>query len=239
MRSIALGLMIAVAVLFSVSFASAKEKENGALQTVHYVALGDSIAAGQTPYGTFDLSYADYLKDYFEKFHYHVADYTNFAVTGYTSEQLKDDMLTNDSVRNKIKEASVVTIDIGANDLFRKLLSDPANASEGISSASANLQIILSTIDELNPNARVYVMGYYNPFAYYPEQAQQFLAPFITSLNSEIEMRAEANGDTYVPTDKKVDRHYKKYMPNPDDNHLNAEGYQVIAKEFWKAIRTN
>jgi lysophospholipase L1-like esterase len=238
MKKIAIWLLVTVAIFCAVPFAFAQENEHDGLQTVHYVALGDSIAAGHTPYGTVDRSYADYLKDYLERYQNQVVEYHNFAVTGYTSEQLKNDILNNESVRQQIREATIVTIDIGANDLFRKLLTDPAKASEGITAASLNLQTILRTIDELNPNVEVYVMGYYNPFAYYPEQVQAFLVPLNESLNTEIEACAEANGDSFVPTGERIDKHYEKYMPNPEDNHLNLEGYKVIAQEFWRAILT-
>jgi lysophospholipase L1-like esterase len=205
-------------------------------RNVEYVALGDSIPAGMTPYGSYDLSYPDYLKKHFESGKNKLLDYNNFAVSGYTSEQLKNDVKNNTNIQNEIKEATHITLTIGANDLFQKLLSDPSTAHEGITTASENLQTILSTIDELNPEVEVYVMGYYNPFAYYPEQVQEFLVPLIETLNSEIEKRTEANGDTYVATGNRIDPHFEKYMPNPEDNHLNVKGYKEIAKEFWKAI---
>jgi lysophospholipase L1-like esterase len=207
-------------------------------RNVEYVALGDSIPAGMTPYGAYDLSYADYLVKHFENEN-NVVDYNNFAVSGYTSGQLKNDLKENTIIQNEIKEATHITITIGANDLFQKLLSDPSTASEGITTASENLQAILTAIDDLNPDVKVYVMGYYNPFAYYPEQVQDFLVPLIDGLNIEIEKRAEANGDTYVPTGNRIDSHFEKYMPNPEDNHLNVKGYKVIAQEFWKAINQN
>ncbi len=229
--------LVIVGVLFltsSVTFAYLSSERN-----VEYVALGDSIPAGMTPYGSYDFSYPDYLMNKFESRNYHVVDYDNFAVSGYTSDQLKNDLKDNNVIQQEIKEATHITITIGANDLFQRLLSDPSTASEGITIASENLQTILSTIDELNPDVEVYVMGYYNAFAYYPEEVQEFLVPLLDALNLEIEKRTEANGDTYVPTGDRIDPHFEKYMPNPEDNHLNVKGYKVIAKEFWKAIKKN
>lgn len=226
--------LITVGALFSTSSATFAYLPSDRI--VEYVALGDSIAAGMTPYGTYDKSYPDFIKNYLDRGTHEVVDYNNFAVSGYTSEQLKNDLLNNEEIRNEISEATHVTINIGANDLFKKLIADPSTAYEGITSASTNLQAILSTIDVLNPAADVYVMGYYNPFAYYPEQAQGFLVPLSDALNAEIEKRVEENGDTYVPTGNVIDSHFEKYMPNPEDNHLNVKGYKVIAKEFWKAI---
>lgn len=47
------------------------------------------------------------------------------------------------------------------------------------------------------------------------------------------------NGDIFVPTAEVIEKHEKEYLPNQDDIHLNIEGYQVVAKEFWKAFQRN
>ncbi|MET3728137.1 bacillolysin [Fictibacillus halophilus] len=227
--------LITVGLLFSSGSATwahpSKQKK------VEYVALGDSIPAGMTPYGNYDESYPDMLKDMFQRSNTKLKDYDNFSVSGYSSEQLKDDVENNSTIRNELREATHITITIGANDLFQKLLSDPSTAQQGIDAASSNLNDILQMIDELNPKANVYVMGYYNPFAYYPKEVQNFLVPLSDTLNHEIEVRAIENGDTYVPTAYVIDPEFEKYMPNPEDNHLNVKGYKVIAKEFWKVMK--
>ncbi|MQR94334.1 SGNH/GDSL hydrolase family protein [Fictibacillus phosphorivorans] len=204
---------------------------------VEYVALGDSIAAGMTPYGGYDESYPDMLKDMFKRKSTTMKDYDNFATSGYTSEQLKQDVQNNSAVRKELREATHITITIGANDLFQRLLADPSTAQQGIDIASSNLDVILETINELNPHAKVYVMGYYNPFSYYPDEVQNFLVPLSDSLNHEIETSAIENGNRYVTTAQAIDSKFEKYMPNPEDNHLNVKGYEAIAKEFWKIIK--
>jgi lysophospholipase L1-like esterase len=235
MKKRLVSLMTVVALFSSNSATLASQPSD---RHVEYVSLGDSIPAGMTPYGSYDFSYTDYLLEHFENGNIEV-DYNNFAVSGYTSDQLKNDLKDNYIIRQEVRDATHITVTIGANDLFQRLVSDPSSAYEGIIIASDNLQTILSSIDELNPDVEVYVMGYYNPFAYYPEQVQEFLVPLNDALNTEIEKRTEANGDTFVPTGNRIDPHFEKYMPNPEDNHLNIKGYKVIAKEFWKAIMQN
>jgi lysophospholipase L1-like esterase len=105
-----------------------------------------------------------------------------------------------------------------------------------IGCVATNLQIILHKIDQLNPNAKVYVMGYYNPFPYYPAELQAQLLSLLGTLNGVIEARAAANGDTFVATEDIIAKNYETYIPNPANIHLSLEGYQIVAKEFWKAI---
>ncbi|MBN3555812.1 hypothetical protein JYA63_16155 [Fictibacillus nanhaiensis] len=227
--------LITIGMLFSNSPAAWAQPSQQ--KYVEYVALGDSIAAGMTPYGDYDVSYPDMLKDMFKRKNTTMKDYDNFAISGYTSEQLKQDVQNNSVVRKELREATHITITIGANDLFQRLLADPSTVQQGINTASTNLDVILETIDELNSHAKVYIMGYYNPFSYYPDEVQNFLVPLSDSLNHEIESRAIENGNRYVATAQAIDSKFEKYMPNPEDNHLNVKGYEAIAKEFWKIIK--
>lgn len=203
-------------------------------KVVDYVALGDSLAAGMTPTSGFDLSYSDYLVNRFEQSQYTVG-YTNFGVAGYTSTNLKQDILHRTDVQTKIAEAEFVTVDIGANDLLGALQT-PDQIPAVMGNVAVNLHVVLSKIDQLNPDAKVYVMGYYNPFPYLPKEQQTELHPLLDTLNQIINASAAANGDTFVPTEKLIAKNYEIYLPNPANIHLSKEGYQQIAKEFWKYI---
>ncbi|WP_223595318.1 hypothetical protein [Neobacillus bataviensis] len=63
--------------------------------------------------------------------------------------------------------------------------ADPTKATTAIGTVAAKINIILGTINQLNPNAKVYVMGYYNPFPYNPALQDQ-LAPLLTAFNGQI-----------------------------------------------------
>jgi lysophospholipase L1-like esterase len=209
---------------------------DGAWIQVEYVALGDSLAYGQTPLGGKDLGYPDYIKKDFEK-SYQVIDYDNFGVSGYTSVNLLDRIKTDGTVRKEIKEATHITIDIGANDLLPVIQKDPAQAPAAIAAVSANLNTILSTIDQLNPKVKVYVMGYYNPFPYLPQEQQDQLLPLLIAFNGQIQSQAVQHGDTFVQTDTVIANNFKEYLPIPQNIHLSLSGYQVLAGEFWKVMK--
>lgn len=211
------------------TLAQGPEKKN-----IDYVALGDSLAAGVTPYNQIGLGYADYLTDRFEQSQYTV-EFSKIAVPGYTSEQLKQEILIKPAVQDKIKAAEFITIDIGANDLLQVLMT-PSQIPAALYQVAVNLQVILNTIDQLNPNVKVYVMGYYNPFPYAPEEQQPQLNQLLNQLNSIIQMAADTNGDEFVATEEIIANNYETYLPNPANIHLSEEGYRMVAKEFWKNI---
>ncbi|WP_090768300.1 hypothetical protein [Bacillus sp. OK048] len=58
-------------------------------------------------------------------------------------------------------------------------------------------------------------------------------------MNQTIQNMAMMNGDIFVPTANVIGKHEKEYLPNPADIHLSLDGYQFVAKEFWKAIQEN
>ncbi|CAH2714722.1 hypothetical protein BACCIP111895_01898 [Neobacillus rhizosphaerae] len=212
--------------------------EDGVWIQVEYVALGDSLAAGMTPYGEDregDLGYPDYIAQNFKK-SYQLLDFDNFGVSGYTTVDLIA-QLNKAEVQKEIKEATHITLDIGANDLLPVIQTNPTQAPAAIATVATNLNTILSTIDQLNPKVKVYVMGYYNPFPYMPQEQQAQLLPLLTAFNGQIQSQAVQHGDTFVPTDTVIASKFLEYLPNPQKIHLSLTGYQAVAGEFWKVMK--
>jgi lysophospholipase L1-like esterase len=236
--------MIISSLIVSIPFtASAKNIKK---EQFDYVALGDSLAAGRTPYGEHKDGYVNYLASRFEQSQYNI-ELDNYGVSGYRTTHIQNELLNPANpkykdLRESIRNAELVTIDIGANDLLAelaKIQANPTFAPTVLKGIGERLFVILSEIDKINPDTKVYVMGYYNPFPHWPEQQQAALMPLLDAFNQTIQSVASMNSDIFVPTAKVIEKHDKEYLPNPADIHLDIEGYQVVAKEFWKAIQKN
>lgn len=226
-------LVLAGTMLLSMPVTSFAKPEK---KLVDYVVLGDSLAAGQTPYGQIDSGYGQYIAERFEQSQYTV-NLDNYGVPGFTSTQLKKQLISNDSIKEAVRNAEIITIDIGANDALQALKA--GNPMAALEKVQNNLDYILATIDAINPNVDVYVMGYYNPFPYLAKEQQESLMSLLDHLNIVIKEAANRNNDVYVPTEKVIAKHYQDYLPNPQDIHLSLEGYRIVAKEFWKAVMKN
>lgn len=228
-------LLLAVSFLTTMPFSvAAKEPEKA---PIDYVALGDSLASGMTPTGQDgpnDWGYPEYLQARFEKSHYPIS-LNNFGVSGYTSSELALSVLNDSNIRQKITNSELITIDIGANDIFTALVfnTDPALA---VLNVQSNLNTVLKTIKQLNSKTKVYVMGYYNLLPYAPVDQQASFMTLLHNLNGVIQSDTITNGYTYVPTEKVIAKNYEVNLPNTQSAHLSLEGYQVVEKEFWKAI---
>ncbi|MGE6487469.1 SGNH/GDSL hydrolase family protein [Paenisporosarcina sp. NPDC076898] len=222
---------------------------------IHYVALGDSLAAGQTPYKEIGKGYTDLLAEKFESLGYLKSFDKRYAVPGYTTENVladirndvKKDTFTPDvlGIKATIKNSTTITLDVGANDLLKQLKIDtttgaisidPAMVPQIIGQLSKNVAEIVSEIKKINPTVNVYIMGYYNSFPYVPKEQQPQLLLILDGMNKAIQQVSAQTGSTFVPTAEVIAQNYPLYLPNPKDIHLSLAGYEAIANEFWKVM---
>jgi lysophospholipase L1-like esterase len=223
-------------------------------EKVHYVALGDSLAAGQIAKKadgtvTFDKGFTGVIAEHFEK-QGTLASYSNkYAVSGYTTQNVLDDLMNNKEVEGKkiqdtLKTATVISITAGANDVLRiakidavkgTVTIDPLQFGATNVKIQENLGKILQQIKAINPKAEVYVSGYYNPFPYLSADQQSQLRTLLTLLNNGIQNISVANGATFVSLNAIFDANIAKYLPNPLDIHPSQDGYQLVANYFIQA----
>ncbi|MFD1018369.1 SGNH/GDSL hydrolase family protein [Thalassobacillus hwangdonensis] len=211
-----------------------------AKEEVNYLALGDSLAYGLTADRSIVYGYPHYIRDFFieEGIDVH---YLNQAKSGATSDDVLSDLQTNPITIDAVKHADYITIDAGANDLLNELKKlqnnlpfDPLGASIA---AISNMDRMLKVIDEWNPDANVYVMGYYNalhPLNFSNETKARFL-PILHKFNDSLRMTTETNGAFFIPTYQSIEDNHKRFLPI--DVHLTTDGYEAVAKEFWKAMK--
>lgn len=240
MQSIRLLLVLLLALMPAVAAAKSGDETNYK-PTLNYVALGDSLAAGFLNSGSVGEGYPVYIKRSLEDELGYSVHLSNEGVGGYrTVDVLKQ--LENETVKREVIEADLITLDIGANDVLQKVgtspdTSDPnviAAVTQAIQEIQSNLDVILKEIKELNPDAPLYVMGYYNAIPY--ADGQDAIVLMINALNSVISGEAKKFEAEFVPTFDLFAGHYEQYLPNHNNIHPNADGYKVIAGRFLEKI---
>ncbi len=223
-------------------------KEN---KKIIYIALGDSIAEGMNSYSQIDYGYTDYIKDYLKK-NEQLLFYTKaFSKSGYTTDELKNDINNNKvtTVENKkiylkeiLRESDLVTLTIGANNYLKAnninnldiILLD---LEENKKKADEIVIEVKETIELIKQYAKgkIIVTGYYNPFPRNKEFKDK-LDDIIKYFNYEIENTCEELDVTYVDIFNIFDNN-EYYLPNPLNIHPNKNGYERIAKEVLKYIK--
>lgn len=214
---------------------------------VIYVSLGDSLAAGRTPFGENAKGYPDFIAEKFEE-----ADLLNlfvrdYAVNGYTSKHVLDDIINNEtkgehgSIQEVLVQATHITLDVGANDVLANLdrttgAINQVGVLNSLKSVTDNLVGTITAIRTLNPTAKIYLMGYYNALPHLPADAQGPILAGLHQLNKIIEGVAKQSGSTYVATEETIGANIE-FLPNPQDIHLSEEGYKAVAELFWNEMK--
>lgn len=207
---------------------------------VKYVAIGDSLAAGQTPSSEIDAGYADMISMELAR-HQSVALYTkDLAFPGFTTGDVLD-RIKSAEVQDELKEANLITVSAGANDLLKLVSADEADGSLAfaqiqvdfaLNGARKNLEKILEELKQRAPGADVYVMGYYFAYPHARESQKEGTALQLDRLNEILETTAEDNDAKFVSVDEEFGDNAIGKIPNPADVHPNLNGYQAMANAF-------
>lgn len=209
--------------------------------TLQYVALGDSLAEGYLNSGEMGDGYPIYIAQGIEDETLYEVNLTNYGVGGFTTVHVLQQLEQAD-VQQNIAQADIITIDIGANDILWEIgtdfdLSDPHEllrilqvVENAISTVRTNVGEIMSQINQLNPDAPVFFMGYYNALPYL--DGQENIQLMMGILNDTLQQVSESDGAIFVPTYDSFHGMHDIYLPNPNDIHPTKEGYEVIADLF-------
>ncbi|GAX46811.1 SGNH/GDSL hydrolase family protein [Pseudolactococcus reticulitermitis] len=135
---------------------------------LNYVAIGDSLTEGvgdQTNQGGFVPLLAKSIDE--------ISDVNvvsqNFGVAGDTSTQIYKRMTDQKKIQSAIKNADVITITVGGNDVMKVIRTQLTNLTESSFDKPAQtyqkqLTEIFDFIRKYNSDAQVYILGIYNPF---------------------------------------------------------------------------
>ena len=172
-------------------------------EVVTYVAIGDSLTKGvgdSTNQGGFVPLLAQSLTNEtgleFKAI--------NYGVSGNTSGQILSRMQEKKEIRKDLKQAQLLTITVGGNDLRKAILEDTSNLDlDRFEKASKTYEKNLKQIIELarkdNPDLPIFVVGIYNPlYLNFPDLTE--LQTLVDQWNQRTEETLSAyQGVYFVP----------------------------------------
>lgn len=197
-------------------------------ESLHVVALGDSLA-----YGAGDESgegIAGRLDDELRARGIEEVETVNLGVNGaQTSDVLS--RLKQERVRKTIAKADAIVLSIGANDLFRsahsreEILRAPFAIAERI---LGRIETIVRELHTINPDARVLVLGGYNPVPghEWAPMINQYLGLWDTAL------AARFDSDRRVAVVKMNDIVTPQRLSRYDSFHPGSAAYREAAKRI-------
>gem|GEM_PF-2722085 len=208
---------------------------------IDYVALGDSLASGHTPYGAkVGRGFTDMISEELAKKDLLASFTKDFATSGETSDGLLN-TLKRDEVQQALKKAELVTIISGANDFIDDMYNpadesinfDLTRATTLLNTVAGNLTTAIKQVKALNPEADIYLFGYYFPLPHLKDEAsKQQLKTAFSIVNNRLASIAKNEGIHFIDVASTFDTNSASYLENPKDIHPNEAGYRVIANQF-------
>lgn len=230
--------MLGTLIILFISFGSITVDAKG---SEVYIALGDSLAAGQTPNRAIDTGYTDLIAQKLTTTG-QLAFYSKaLAFPGYTTADVLESIQT-DEAKELLKKATLVTISAGANDLLQMVQVNSTSGSVAYQQISAdfalnnarkNIAQIIKEVQALAPKAKIYVMGYYFAYPHVRESQKSGIKKELDRLQLILKKQSEANGATYVSVEESFGVNATTLLPNPADVHPTMEGYRLMANAFF------
>lgn len=217
---------------------------------VYYLSLGDSLAAGQTPNNTIDESYGDFIAEYLKDKEVLEFYTKGFTKSGYRSIDLLSDLKLNKeitvdgkkiTIKNALIKADLVTVSIGANDLFYKLnigtefdLNEFEDIYTYVDEAMLDIDKLLYELRK-SCKEQIMVFGFYNPFTNFSSSLANVVEPVINYANAKMENLVRKYDMTYVDIHDSFLAN-DNYLPSILEIHPTLEGYRAMAKSAIKLI---
>lgn len=198
----------------------------------HIVAIGDSLTQGvgdETDNG----GYIGILEERLEEQDINVT-FDNYGKRGNRTDHLLKRLNENPEITRSLEKADMVLITIGANDIMQIMKDNFMNLTEepfieGRELYGERLTQILAHITSVQPEAEIYLLGFFNPFERYFGDIEA-LNQILTRWNNEsLQATNQFEQVHYIPMQDIYQ--YKSENVFADDNfHPNHRGYELMAE---------
>lgn len=233
------------------------------VKTLNVVGIGDSLTHGVGD-ATNSGGYVTLIQRDLEQSGDYTVNTQNFGVTGNTAPQVQHRLDTQAKVQKSVKQADIITLTVGGNDLMAVLQKHFFDMTEkdvtnGNTQFQKRLLKLVETLRRDNPEAPIYVFGIYNPFYVY--------FPKLTAMTKSVQAWNDGTKETlgkvdhayYVDIDsvlskgsntsstsKATKQALKEAVAgdssaNPliftqDHFHPNNAGYAQMTKQLWQVM---
>jgi lysophospholipase L1-like esterase len=206
---------------------AAKKEENK--KTMNIVALGDSLTKGMGD--DTGKGYVGDITDQVRKRTNQQVSLLNLGINGQTSNELRK-QVQQPEVMRQIRNADIVLITIGGNDLFRGgegLVDYKSDKIQEIETKYLdNVRFIFTQVRKTNTKVNVFFVGLYNPFINLSTGKET--SKVVRQWNYDsAELSADFSKIVFVPTFDLFELKVNDFLYS-DKFHPNSKGYRLIAE---------
>lgn len=214
-----------------------------------YLALGDDLSLGKTPFGSYGKSFTDFFAQYLKNKN-KLKSYNNkFLEQNYRITDLIKDMDNNKkevfnnkkiNINQAIVNSEIITLSIGINDLFYKLTYNNIKKNQ--------LNTIYSYVDEIFidynylitkirklTDCKLYLIGFYNPLKNINNTENKIINKLFYYIDEKFKKLEQYKKVYYIKINKGFsEKSY--YLPNYKIFFPSLEGYNYISNIIIKSI---
>jgi lysophospholipase L1-like esterase len=197
--------------------------------------IGDSVATGigDESGGNLGERYVELAEQGTDSIEWKVV---NLSLPGSQSKNWIR-LLEQGIYRKALQSADLIFLSIGGNNLKAiyktESLAGLVEYKEELNQYLSDLQIIMNSIEEWNPNAQVVFIGLYNPYGVSVGVEKIRL---LHEWNNESQLLVDDQLNwVYVPLYDLFKYHQEEYLFD-DDIHPNKDGYDAIANRIYEVV---
>lgn len=209
-----------------------------------YLSIGDDLAKGHTPFDTYNLSYTDYVYEYIKDNHKNAKlnkDYIkeDLRIKDLTKELKNPDYNSDKNLLQAIKQANIITISVGSDELFSKLrsnyiINDSNRNFKFIDTLFLDYEELLKEIRKVT-RKDIYIIGFYSPFEL-NEENNSYIKSLFNYISTKFNQLEKTYKIKYIRIDKEFNEK-KHYLPNKNNAFPSLEGYNYIANKIIEKIK--
>lgn len=201
-----------------------------------YLSIGDGIAKGITDDGKVsEYNYTDSIKNYLISKNKLKGFNNSFVDKDYRITDLlriikyKEEIVVNNdhiSINELLKQADIVTISLGMNELYYKILVDNNNIYNYIDGMLSDMELFLKEVDRYN-HKKIILLGYYNTTNNNDD--------IFNYANYKLKNIVDKRGFEFIDIDKIINNNTNYFTKNTNF-YLNNVGYQKISQIIVEKI---
>lgn len=200
----------------------------------YYLAIGDSLARGTNEYGVASYGYNDHIKDYLykeQKLKEYNKVFTNddYRITDILKILEYNEKKDGYSLNRLVKQADILTISLGMNEIYYKLERNNQNIYTYIDNMINNYSALMSYINKFH-HEYVFVLGYYNTLG---ENQDIF-----NYANYKLKELCDDYDITYIDLSALLDNN-PLYLIQKQTFLPNAKGYEKISQIIVEKMENN
>jgi len=210
----------------------APESVRTAPSTIAPIILGDSLARGAGD--SAGLGISGRLDEELRRRGLRARRTYNVGVNGARTKDLLQ-VLDRSNVQQLLRESNVIIVSIGGNDLWGGndwRNAAPTDPDAVMDDVLARIETAIRKVRAVNPQARIYFIGLYNPFVATPNGAQ--MTTLVNRWNARLLQRFAQDANFTLVTTSDLFSHHDRLAI--DRFHPSGEGYGMIAKRIAESM---